>query len=172
MNFRMALPSAAFFSALALAIGFATPTNATMPTAATGRLVEIAQAMAPPTGANDDENPMAMEERMRKRFPQPVRVGDLIGLPVLDDSSSTLGFVQHVVRTPENKIELVVTYSRWWGWFGRPIAVPIEVVGIAGRQLASLDMDADDYADAPTWQDKDSKTLPNDEKIQIALARH
>jgi ribosomal 30S subunit maturation factor RimM len=45
---------------------------------------------------------------MQRRFPQPVRVGDLIGLPVLDDSHRTLGFVHDVVRTPQNKIELIV----------------------------------------------------------------
>ena len=32
----------------------------------------------------DAQHPMPMNERMLKRFPQPVRVGDLIGLPVLD----------------------------------------------------------------------------------------
>ena len=31
---------------------------------------------------------------MQRRFPQPVRVGDLIGLPVLDDDSRTLGYVR------------------------------------------------------------------------------
>ncbi len=67
---------------------------------------------------------------MRRRFPQPVRVGDLIGLPVLDDGSRTLGLVREVVRTPGNKIELIVAYCGWFGWGARPVAVPIEVVGI------------------------------------------
>ena len=48
---------------------------------------------------------------MQARFPQPVRVGDLIGLPMLDDSACTLGHVREVVRTPENKIELIVSYG-------------------------------------------------------------
>jgi hypothetical protein len=47
--------------------------------------------MVPPTGMMDAEHPMPMNERMLKRFPQPVRVGDLIGLPVLNENSSTLG---------------------------------------------------------------------------------
>ena len=71
---------------------------------------------------------------MRRRFPQPVRVGDLIGLPLLDDSSRTIGFVRQVVRTPQNEIELIVSYDGWFGWGARPVAVPIEVVGILGRQ--------------------------------------
>jgi hypothetical protein len=65
--------------------------------------VVVAQAMVPPTGMDDANNPMPMVERMNRRFPQPVRVGDLIGLPVLDDRSSTLGFVSQVVRTPAGR---------------------------------------------------------------------
>jgi hypothetical protein len=134
--------------------------------------IVLAQAMVPPTGMDDATKPMPMVERMNRRFPQPVRVGDLIGLPVLDDRSSTLGFVRQVVRTAAGKTELIVSYSRWFGWFGRPVAVPIEVIGIEGRQLASLDMPRGDYAAAPTWHDQDTTALPDDATIRIALARN
>jgi hypothetical protein len=134
--------------------------------------IVLAQAMVPPTGMDDANKPMPMVERMNRRFPQPVRVGDLIGLPVLDNRSSTLGFVRQVVRTAAGKTELIVSYSRWFGWFGRPVAVPIEVVGIEGRQLASLDMPRSDYAAAPTWQGQDVVVLPDDATIRIALARN
>jgi hypothetical protein len=134
--------------------------------------IVLAQAMVPPTGADDANKPMPMAERMNRRFPQPVRVGDLIGLPVLDDRSSTLGFVRRVVRTATGNVQLIVSYSRWFGWFGRPVAVPIEVVGIEGRQVASLDMPRSDYAVAPTWQGQDMTALPDDASIRIALARN
>ncbi len=130
-----------------------------------------AQAMIPPTGMMDQQHPMPMNERYLKRFPQPVRVGDLIGLPVLDDQASTLGSVRQVVRTAQGNIQLIVSYSRWWGWFGHPVAVPLEVVGIAGRQLISLDMEPDEYADSPTWQGTGATVLPADTIIRIALAR-
>jgi hypothetical protein len=134
--------------------------------------IVLAQAMVPPTGMDDANKPMPMVERMNRRFPQPVRVGDLIGLPVLDDRASTLGFVRQVVRTATGNIQLIVSYSRWFGWFGRPVAVPIEVVGIEGRQLASLDMPRSEYAAAPTWQGQDATALPDDATIRIALARN
>ena len=130
-----------------------------------------AQAMIPQTGMMDQQHPMPMNERYLKRFPQPVRVGDLIGLPVLDEQASTLGTVRQVVRTADGNVQLIVSYSRWWGWFGRPVAVPLEVVGIAGRQLFSLDMAPDEYADSPTWQDTGATVLPADATIRIALAR-
>jgi hypothetical protein len=131
-----------------------------------------AQAMIPPTGMMDEQHPMPMDERYLKRFPQPVRVGDLIGLPVLDEQSSTLGTVRRVVRTAQGQIELIVSYSRWWGWFGHPVAVRLQVVGIEGRQLVSLDMDRDEYAKAPTWHDPSATVLPADATIRIALGRN
>jgi hypothetical protein len=137
--------------------------------------IAMAQAMVPSTGTDDANKPMPMVERMQRRYPQPVHVGDLIGLPVLDGSASTLGHVQQVVRTMAGKTELIVAYSKWFGWFGwftRPVAVPIEVVGIEGRQLASLDMPDSEYATAPTWQNQDATPLPHDATIRIALARN
>ena len=131
-----------------------------------------AQAMIPPTGMMDSQQSMPMNERYLKRFPQPVRVGDLIGLPMLDDQASTLGTVRQVVRTADGKVQLIVSYSRWWGWFGRPVAVPLEVVGIQGRELVSLDMSPDEYAKAPTWHDTAATPLPPDATIRIALARN
>jgi hypothetical protein len=134
-----------------------------------------AQAMVPPTGMDDAGKPMPMVERMNRRFPQPVRVGDLIGLPVLDRSASTLGYVQQVVRGPAGQPKLIVSYSKWFGWLGwftRPVAVPIEATGIAGKQILSLDMPPGEYATAPTWQGQNATALPRDDTIQIALGRN
>jgi hypothetical protein len=156
--------------ALAPAIGLSARTPASTP-AESGPPPMLAQAMVPPTGMMDSEHPMPMKAHMLKRFPQPVRVGDLIGLAVLNDNASTLGHVRQVVRTPQGNVELIVSYSRFWGWFGRPVAVPIEVVGIEGRQLVSLDMDSSEYANAPTWHAEDTTAQPNDATIRIALAR-
>jgi hypothetical protein len=95
----------------------------------------------------------------------------LIGIPVFDDDSRMLGDVRQVVRTPQGNIELIVDYGGWFGWGARPVAVPIEVVGIFGRQLASLDMPRSEYAAAPTWRDGADTVLPGDASIAVALAR-
>jgi PRC-barrel domain len=140
------------------------------------RAFVVAQAMIPPTGMGPEDKAMAARdmaetERMQRRFPQAVRVGDLIGLPVLDDDSRTLGHVRRVVRTPQGKIKLIVAYGGFLGFGARLVAVPIEVVGILGRQLASLDMPRQEYARAPTWQDTGDSAVPNDDSIRVALAR-
>lgn len=130
-------------------------------------------AAAQPAG---DEKELTPRQKFQKRFPQPVRVGDLIGLPVLDDDDSTIGYVREVVRSPDGKISLIVPYSAWFGWLPvewgkRPVAVPIEVVAILARQLNSVDMMRDDYDGAPTWTSPQARQLPLDEKTLIALGR-
>jgi hypothetical protein len=129
----------------------------------------LAFVLVTSAAAHADETP---EQRMGRRFPQPVKVGDLIGLPVYDDNQSTLGHVQEVVRTPAGKIQLIVSYSPWFGWWGRPVAVPIEAIGIFGRQIAALDMTRQDFAKAPIWSEAGAKSIPSTHTIRIGLTRH
>lgn len=164
--------AAALTLSLAVTIGAAASIGAAPPLHAAGPPQRLAQAMVPPTGMGDAEEPMPVKEHYQRRFPQAARVGDLIGLPVLDLKASTIGYVRQIVRTPQDKIRLIVSYSRLWGWYGRPIAVPLEVLGIEGRQLVSLDMTPSQYAAAPTWQANDDIILPPDATVRVALARN
>lgn len=124
------------------------------------------------------------EQKMLARFPQPVLVGDLIGLPVLDGNDSTIGYVREVARTPEGKIRLIVPYGKWFGWARnsgvlggifdrsrRPVAVPIEVVAILARQIAALDMERSAFDSAPTWLPAETRTIAPSETIKIAIQR-
>jgi hypothetical protein len=151
---------------LALALLTVAPFAAAQDRAEPMRLAQAPHDMVPQTPM-----PSAAEARMQMRFPQPVRVGDLIGLPVLDDEDSTLGRVREVVRDPEGKIKLIVSYSRWWGLGGRPVAVPLEVVGILGRQIAAIDMPRAEFAAAPTWTAGPDRPIPPQETIRIAVTR-
>ena len=154
-----------------LPIGTLTESRAAPQPSAAAAAFELAQATVPRTGMMDAQHPMPMNERYLKRFPQPVRVGDLIGLPVLDLNSSTLGYVREVVRTAAGQIEFIINYSRWWGWFGRPVAVPLEKIGIEGRHLMSLDMSPSEYAAAPTWHNAGAAPLSADATVRVALSR-
>jgi hypothetical protein len=117
------------------------------------------------------EKKLSPEEKMLRRFPQPVKVGDLIGLPVLDWDDLTIGHVRHVVRTPVGKIQLVVTYGGWFGLGQRLVPVPIEVVAILARQIAALDMPRAEFDKAPTWSESQTMTIAADEMIKIAVTR-
>jgi len=131
----------------------------------------IAQANPPTQASSIEAGDDSLEARFARRFPQKVKVGDLIGLPVLDDDDVTLGHVTRVVLSPEGKVKLVVSYSRWFGWFGRPVAVPIEAVAILAKQIASIEMPPAEYEKAPTWTAGADTALPEGEIIRIALTR-
>lgn len=136
------------------------------------------QVSGPPAG--DGEKKLTPEQTMNRRFPQPVRVGFLIGLPVLDWNDATIGYIQQVVRTPEGKIQLIVPYYPWFGWvtnggfadsWRRPVAVPIETVAILARQVDALEMLRKDFDAAPTFQASQATPVPPDEHVRIAITR-
>jgi hypothetical protein len=135
----------------------------------------IAVATTPQDAQPDPNKNRTPEERMNRRYPQPVKVGFLIGLPVLDERDSTYGYIREVVRTPDSKIALVVPYRAWLGWaptdWGRKtVAVPIETVAILARQVAALDFSREDFAAAPAYT-AGGTALPADETIGIAVYR-
>lgn len=138
------------------------------------------QSLWLPAAAQQNFSSLSQEEKMSRRFPQPVRVGDLIGLPVLDDQDSTIGYTRGVVRTPGGKIQLVVPYGRWFGWVAwggpfnwgrRPVGVPIETVAILGRQIDALEMPREAFDKAPVFLTGENTPIGCDETIKIALGR-
>jgi hypothetical protein len=131
----------------------------------------IAASSDKPAGesAAKEQRQLSPEEKMQRRFPQAKRVGDLIGLPVLDDYDRTIGRIKHVVRTQAGQLQLIVTYGGFLGWRQRLIAVPIEVVAIAGRQLAALDMTRAEFDAAPAWNETQTTPVAPDDVIRIAL---
>jgi hypothetical protein len=131
--------------------------------------VRVLVAGAPAAPRSSDT--LTPEQKMQRRYPQPVKVGDLIGLPLLDDDDRTLGRVRSVVRTVGGKIQLIVACGSLLGWRQRLVAVPIEVVAIAGRQLAALDMARAEFDAAPAWNDPQSQAIPAGDVIRIALYR-
>ena len=131
-------------------------------------------AAGPPhanTQAAQAEDDLTPAERMATRFPQKVRVGDLVGLPLLDFDDRTLGFVTEVARTPEGGIVLVVPVGGWFGRGGRPVPVPLETVAILGRQIALLDIPRDDLPKLASWMPGAGQSVPADDIIRIAITR-
>jgi len=147
--------------------------NGTMPIA----WMQAAAAVntSPQNPADGATKPPTPEEIFNSRFPQPVRVGDLIGLPVLDYDDATIGHVRNVVRTPAGKIQLIVTQGGWpagWStWRSRLVPVPIEVVAILGRQIVALEMSREEFAAARTWSEADGQAIAPNETIRIAISR-
>jgi hypothetical protein len=116
----------------------------------------------------DEQTP---EERMNARFPQKVRVGDLIGIPIQDYDDRILGYVADVVRKADGKIVLVMPEGEWLWRRGRPVPVPIETVAILARHINLLDIPREDVPKLPTWDPAQGSPIDRNEIIRIAIAR-
>lgn len=119
----------------------------------------------------DPSSTLTPEEKMNRRFPQKVRVGDLIGLPMLDYDDRTMGRVTGVVRTSEGKIQLISTCCGYFDWSRHEVAVPIETVAILARQIDVLDISREDFFKLANWQGDGTTQLSANETIRIAISR-
>ncbi len=128
------------------------------------------------TKDSNEQDDLTPEQKMQKRFPQTVRIGALIGLPLLDENDSTIGYVRQVVRDKDGKVSLIVPYRPWFGWAGVPwgqrdVAVPIENAVILARQLNTVDLSRDDLNELDTFSSEDGMPLSENENTLIGLGR-
>jgi hypothetical protein len=117
-----------------------------------------------------DADERTPEERMNARFPQKVRVGDLIGIPVQDYDDRILGYVTDVARKPDGKIVLLMPEGGWLR-LRRPVPIPIETVAILARHINLLDIPREDVPKLPTWDPAQGSPIDRNEIIRIAIGR-
>jgi hypothetical protein len=132
-------------------------------------LAAVPADAGPAVGA--DMQGQTPEQRMNARFPQKVRVGDLVGIPVQDDDDRILGYVADVVRRPDGRIVLVMGYDEWPWRRGRPVPIPIETVAILARHINLLDIPREDVPKLPTWDPAEGRSIDRNDIIRIAIGR-
>jgi hypothetical protein len=125
----------------------------------------VAQAMKPAE--------MSQSEAAARRFPQPVRVGDLVGRTVLQplESQPVLGHVERLVRAAGGGVQAVVRYGGVFGIGGRPIAVPVEAMVLLGEYMEIVDFTPAELDRFPTAARSDSVAVGPDEIIRVGLAK-
>jgi len=110
-----------------------------------------------------------------RRFPQPVRVGDLIHRDVIEprESRILLGHVVRVVRLAQRTEAIVMSYGGVLGFGGREIAVPTDAMVLLGEELEVLAYTPEQLEQFPTYRPDghDSVTLRPDDVIRMGLAR-
>jgi Glycosyl transferase family 2 len=106
-----------------------------------------------------------------KRFPQPVRVGDLIHRTVLEpkESRPVLGYVAFVIRLDDGSHAIVVEYGGLLGLGARPIAVPLQAMVLLGAELEILDFTPEQLNRFPTYAGA-GRSLGADDVINMGLA--
>jgi hypothetical protein len=106
-----------------------------------------------------------------KRFPQPVRVGDLLHRSVLEpvESRRILGHVDRVIRLDGGKEAIVMTFGGFLGFGEHRIAVPLEAMVLLGRELEVLDFTPQQLGGFPAYGGT-GNVLGADEIIHMGLA--
>lgn len=122
--------------------------------------------MPPPPG-------MSLAQSNAMRFPQPVRVGDLLGRQVLRpvESQDVLGYVRGLVRDHDNQIMVVVEFGGFFGFGARPIAVPVDAMVLLGQDMEIVAYTPDQLRQFPTFSDSSSTEVASDTIIKVGLAK-
>jgi hypothetical protein len=97
----------------------------------------------------------------------PVRVADLLDLPIVDETKSTMGRVRGVVRTDDGMIQLLLPLGGLFGFGERLVPIPIENVALSGPQVMVLEVPPDRFQKSATWYGSKSVTLAPAETISI-----
>ncbi len=124
----------------------------------------LAQPSAPAAG---------QAARTARRFPQPVRVGDLIRRQVLRpvEQQDVLGRVADVVRRPDGTVLIVVDQGGVLGRGTRPVAVPAEGMALLGEYVALMDLTPAQLRELPSFDPAGTAPLRPDETIRMGLVR-
>ena len=122
--------------------------------------------MPPPPG-------MSLAESTAMRFPQPVRVGDLLGREVLRpvESQDILGRVRGLVRDRDGRIMVVVDFGGFLGFGARSIAVPVDAMVLLGRDMEIVAFTPEQLRQFPTFSPSGTTEVANDTIIKVGLAK-
>jgi hypothetical protein len=138
-------------------------------------LAEILALLTLPVVAQERQLPTraSLGEAAARRFPQPVRVGALLGRQVLQplESQPVLGRVRGVIQRPDGTLDVIVRYGGIRGYFGRPIAVPLEAVALLGEYIEIVGYTPEQLSSFHTFDGAGATSLPANSQIQVGLAR-
>lgn len=107
-----------------------------------------------------------------RRFPQPVLVSDLAGIPVFDGTLGRLGTTEKVVRLPNGTANIVIRYGGLFGFGGRSLALPLSGIAMLGRQVVVMDIAKDQLDAWPTWTPSGAQPLPPGDTVKVGLTKN
>jgi hypothetical protein len=122
--------------------------------------------MPPPPG-------MSLAESAAMRFPQPVRVGDLLGRDVLRpvESQDILGRVRGLVRDRNGQIMVVVDFGGFLGFGSRLIAVSVDAMVLLGQDMEIVAFTPEQLRQFPTFSPAATTDVADDTIIKVGLAK-
>jgi hypothetical protein len=136
-------------------------------------LVGVAHAQSTMPGGMPPPPGMSLAQSAAMRFPQPVRVGDLLGRDVLRpvESQDVLGHVREVVRDSQGQILVVIDFGGFFGFRSRPIAVPVDAMVLLGQDMEVVAFTPNQLGHFPVFLSSGTTRVPDDAVIKVGLAK-
>ena len=133
----------------------------------------VAHAQSATPGGRPPPPGMSLAESAARRFPQPVRVGDLLGRDVLRpvESQVVLGNVRALVRDAQGRIMVVVNFGGFLGIGSRPIAVPVDAMVLLGQDMEIVAFTPEQLQQFLTFSPAGTAAVGNDLVITVGLAK-
>jgi hypothetical protein len=133
----------------------------------------VAHAQSTTPGGAPPPPGMSLAESAAMRYPQPVRVGDLLGREVLRpiESQDVLGRVRRLVRVGNGQIMVVVDFGGFLGFGTRPIAVPVDAMVLLGQDMEIVAFTPKQLRQFPTFSPSGATDIADDTIIKVGLAK-
>jgi hypothetical protein len=132
-----------------------------------------ASAQSPTPGGMPPPPGMSMAASAAMRFPQPVRVGDLLGRDVIQpvESQNFLGTVKQIVRDPGGTLAAVINLGGFVGFGSRPVSVPVDALVLLGDVVEVDAFTPAQLRQLPTYSPGTAAPLAVDAIIKVGLAK-
>ena len=117
--------------------------------------------------------PHALAAQAARRFPQPVRAGNLVGRAVIRpvESQDLLGHVSGVVRGPDGALLVVMRTGGVLGVGARRIAVPLDAMVLVGDVMEVLGLSPAELDGLPPYDGGGAAPVGPDEGVRVRLAK-
>ena len=134
---------------------------------------DLAHAQSTTPGGMPPPPGMSLAESAAMRFPQPVRVGDLLGREVLRpvESQDILGRVRGLVRDRDGRVVVVMDFGGFLGFGARPIGVPVDAMVLVGQDMEIVAFTPEQLRQFPTFSPAGTTEVANDTIIKVGLAK-
>jgi hypothetical protein len=135
--------------------------------------IAVAHAQSPMPGGMPPPPGMSLADSTAMRFPQPVRVGDLLHRLVLQpvESQIILGRVHAVTRDANGNVMVVMNFGGFYGFGGRLIAVPIDAMVLLGQDMEVVAFTPKQLSTFPTYSLSDTAVVADDTVLRVGLAK-
>lgn len=132
-----------------------------------------ARAQSPTPGGLPPPPGMSLAESAAMRFPQPVRVGDLLRRDVIQpiESQRYLGRLEQIGRASDGSLAAVIALGGVFGIGARPVAVPVDALALLGDVVEVVAFSPDQLRQQPTYSPGSLAPLAPDATITVGLAK-